>query len=133
MIKQSSMKSVFSLCVLSMLAACGDSRPEAPQVGFEELLQTQLIQAQPGDVIDIPAGVHNITRSLSLTVPGVTIRGQGMDDSILSFKNQVQGAEGLLVTLSVDLAGYGPGTWGLAAHVYDFQATVQGRGCQWNL
>jgi parallel beta-helix repeat protein len=98
MIKQSSMKSVFSLCLLSMLAACGDSGPEAPQVGFEELLQTQLIQAQPGDVIDIPAGVHNMTRSLSLTVPGVTIRGQGMDDSILSFKNQVQGAEGLLVT-----------------------------------
>ena len=44
------------------------------------------------------AGVHEITRSLSLSVPGVTIRGAGMDQSILSFRGQIQGAEGLLVT-----------------------------------
>jgi len=33
-------------------------------------------------------------------VDGVTIRGAGMDKTILSFKDQVQGAEGLLVTAS---------------------------------
>ena len=70
----------------------------APELTFEEQLQTQLIQAQPGDVIQIPAGTHEITRSLSLNVPWVTIRGAGSNESILSFKNQVQGAEGLLVT-----------------------------------
>jgi parallel beta-helix repeat protein len=63
-------------------------------------LQTQLITAKPGDVITIPAGVHEINRGLSLNVSGVTIRGEGMDKSILSFKNQVQGAEGLLVHAS---------------------------------
>lgn len=69
-----------------------------PELSFEEALQQQLIQAQPGDIIDIPAGVHEMTRSLSLNVPGVTIRGTGMDSSILSFKNQIQGAEGLLIS-----------------------------------
>ena len=80
-----------------LLASCGEA-PTESAVSFEEALQTQLIQASPGDVIELPAGVHEMTRSLSLTVPGVTIRGAGMDQSILSFRNQIQGAEGLLVT-----------------------------------
>ncbi|MCG8506812.1 MAG: right-handed parallel beta-helix repeat-containing protein [Sphingomonadales bacterium] len=90
----------FSLLFISaaMLAACGESEPPAPEISYEETLQTQLIQAQPGDVIEIPAGVHEITRSLSLTVPNVTIRGAGINESVLSFRNQQQGAEGLLVT-----------------------------------
>lgn len=82
---------------LGLLVACGSDEPAAPVLSFEESLQQQLIQAEPGDVIEIPAGVHELTRSLSLTVPGVTIRGQGIDTSVLSFENQIQGAEGLLV------------------------------------
>ena len=39
-----------------------------------------------------------MTSSKYLKVDGVTIRGAGMDKSILSFKNQVQGAEGLIIT-----------------------------------
>ncbi len=78
------------------LAACGE-RPAEPELSFEESLQRRLIEARPGDVIEIPAGVHEMTRGLSLDVPGVTIRGAGMDSSILSFRNQLQGAEGLLV------------------------------------
>ncbi|MEM7433195.1 MAG: parallel beta-helix domain-containing protein [Pseudomonadota bacterium] len=83
------------------LAACS----EAPAPGstnaqnaYQKELQTALITAQPGDVIVIPAGKHQITRGLSLTVSGVTLRGEGMDQSVLSFANQVQGAEGLLAT-----------------------------------
>ena len=94
------MKSTFVLTAAGLLASCGEPEAPAPEteLTFEELLQTQLIQAQPGDVIEIPAGTHEITRSLSLNVPGITLQGAGMDESILSFKNQVQGAEGLLVT-----------------------------------
>jgi parallel beta-helix repeat protein len=73
---------------------------DAQPSDFQKTLQTQLITAKPGDVITIPAGVHAINRGLSLNVSGVTIRGEGMDKSILSFKNQVQGAEGLLVHAS---------------------------------
>jgi len=84
--------------IAMLLGACSEPQPSAPELSFEEAFQTQLLQAQPGDIIEVPAGVHEFTRSLSLNVPGVTIRGAGMDQSILSFKNQVQGAEGLLVT-----------------------------------
>lgn len=86
--------------VSALLVACGESEQSAPapELSFAESFQTQLIEAQSGDIIEVPAGVHEFTRSLSLTVPGVTIRGAGMDSSILSFKNQAQGAEGLLVS-----------------------------------
>ena len=94
---------VVIVSVLLLLGACGRGTPEAQDesaIAFQKQLQTQLINAKPGDVITIPAGVHAINRGLSLNVPGVTIRGEGMDKSILSFKDQVQGAEGLLVNAS---------------------------------
>lgn len=67
---------------------------------YQKELQMLLITAKPGDVITISEGVHEINRGLSLNVSGVTLRGHGMDKSILSFRNQVQGAEGLLVNAS---------------------------------
>ncbi len=81
-----------------LLISCGSDEPAMPELSFEEALQEKLIMAKAGDVINIPAGVHEITRSLSLNVSGVTIAGEGMDQSVLSFKNQIQGAEGFLVT-----------------------------------
>ncbi len=66
----------------------------------ETTLQELLLDAQPGDVIEIPAGTFSFDRSLSLAVDGVTIRGAGIDETILSFTDQVAGAEGLLVTAS---------------------------------
>ncbi|MCA8889084.1 MAG: right-handed parallel beta-helix repeat-containing protein, partial [Parvularculaceae bacterium] len=67
---------------------------------YQDELQTRLLDARPGDVIEIPEGVFSFDRSLSLAVDGVTIRGAGMDNTVLSFKNQIAGAEGLLVTAS---------------------------------
>ena len=66
----------------------------------ESRLQELLLDAQPGDVIDIPAGTYSFDRSLSLNVDGVTIRGAGIDETVLSFANQVIGAEGLLISAS---------------------------------
>ena len=65
---------------------------------YQKILMEELITAESGAVIEIPAGVHEITRGLSLKVDGVTIRGAGMDKSVLSFRNQVQGSEGLMIT-----------------------------------
>ncbi|MCY4264443.1 MAG: right-handed parallel beta-helix repeat-containing protein [Gammaproteobacteria bacterium] len=84
--------------LLTGVIACSEQEPPEPEISFEESLQQQLIQAQPGDVIQIPSGTHELTRGLSLNVNGVTIRGEGMDTSIISFANQAQGAEGLLVS-----------------------------------
>ena len=88
-----------------LLSACGQDAQEAVQTteaakNFRKDLQAKLIKAKPGDVIELPEGTYSIDRSLSLNVDGVTIRGAGMDKTILSFKGQVAGAEGLLVNAS---------------------------------
>ena len=66
-------------------------------VGAGQNLSDAVRAAKPGDVIEIPAGRHAFDRSLTLRASGVTIRGEGMDKSVLSFKGQKAGAEGLLV------------------------------------
>ena len=78
------------------LAACTPQEP----VDMQKQIQTWFLEAQPGSVIEIPEGTFELERSLSLNVDGVTVRGAGMDKTVLSFKNQIQGAEGMLVTAS---------------------------------
>jgi parallel beta-helix repeat protein len=65
-----------------------------------EKLQEALILAEPGDVVQLAAGVWKLTDGLSLDVPGVTIRGAGAGEggSILDFTGQQGAGEGLLVT-----------------------------------
>lgn len=86
------------------LAGCGQSATDSPsgdtEVSVEDRLMEQLIDAKAGDVIEIPEGTFSFERGLSLTADGVTIRGQGMDKTVLSFADQITGAEGLLVTAS---------------------------------
>lgn len=83
------------------LAGCGQGGSAAkPNTTYQETLIQQLIDAKAGDVISIPAGVYAIDRGLSLDVDGVTIRGAGMDKTVLTFKGQAAGAEGLLVNAS---------------------------------
>jgi parallel beta-helix repeat protein len=82
------------------LVGCGkhDAAPQnAGDASFEAKLQEQLLDAKPGSVIDIPAGHYHLARGLSLRTDGVTIRGAGMDKTVLSFKDQISGPEGLLV------------------------------------
>jgi parallel beta-helix repeat protein len=67
-----------------------------PDVQMEA--QEALILAEPGSVIQFEEGTFDFTMQLSLDVEGVTIRGRGMDKTILSFKNQDAGSEGLYVT-----------------------------------
>ena len=92
------MLSTLALSVL--LVACGDAPAPVANLDFQKDLQTQLIKAKAGTVIEIPAGTFQLDRSLSLKVSGVTIKGAGMDKTILSFKGQKSGAEGLLVDAS---------------------------------
>lgn len=66
--------------------------------GFQKQLQEALILAKPGAVIELPTGRHELTATLSLSVENVTVRGKGIDKTILSFKDQKTGAAGMLVT-----------------------------------
>lgn len=67
---------------------------------FQKKLQEQLLDAKPGSVVEIPAGSYHLDRGLSLRVNGVTIRGAGLDKTVLSFRGQVAGPEGLVVQAS---------------------------------
>jgi parallel beta-helix repeat protein len=91
------------ISILFAVGACSsgsDSGRTEADADFQKELQMRFISARAGDVIAIPAGRHEINRSLSLNVSGVTIRGAGMDRTVLSFENQLQGAEGLLINAS---------------------------------
>ena len=70
----------------------------APAKDDHRVLLRALIEARPGDTIVLRAGRYDIDRGLSLDVDDVTLRGQGMDATVLSFSGQDVGAEGLLVT-----------------------------------
>ncbi|RNJ61981.1 MAG: hypothetical protein EDM03_10770 [Porphyrobacter sp. IPPAS B-1204] len=69
-----------------------------PGEGAQVRLQEALILAQPGDVIELAEGRFALTDGLSLDVAGVTLRGAGMDKTILDFTTQQGAGEGLLVT-----------------------------------
>jgi len=61
-------------------------------------VQTALIEVMPGGTIAFGEGTFHFETDLSLDVDNVTIMGQGMDKTILSFKGQTSGAQGILVT-----------------------------------
>ena len=66
--------------------------------GAQSRLQEALIAAQPGDVVELGTGRFMLTDGLSLDASGVTVRGAGMDASVLDFSGQKSAGEGLLVT-----------------------------------
>ncbi|WP_374473006.1 parallel beta-helix domain-containing protein [Phenylobacterium sp.] len=70
----------------------------APGGDAQEALQTALLDAKPGDVVQISAGRYELTDGLSLDVDDVTVRGAGPDKTVLSFKGQKGAGEGLLIT-----------------------------------
>lgn len=86
--------SLISLCAF-VLVICSCSQ-QITWSDIEKDLQTQLILAKDGDVIEIPEGHFKFKGSLSLDdKKNITVRGAGMDKTILSFDGQTEGAEGI--------------------------------------
>ncbi|MEP1423029.1 MAG: parallel beta-helix domain-containing protein [Erythrobacter sp.] len=75
-----------------------DTHTISPGQGAQERLQEALILAEHGDEIVLEAGRYMLTDGLSLDVDGVTVRGAGMDGTVLDFTTQAGSGEGLLVT-----------------------------------
>ena len=69
-----------------------------PSINAYEEIQEALILAEPGDIIRLTAVIFNLEDPLSLEVDNVRIEGEGMNQTILNFKNQQSGAQGLSVT-----------------------------------
>jgi len=94
---------VFGAIGLAMLAsACssttgGEQAASASPADFAKKLQGDLIKAKPGSVIELPAGKFQLDKTLSLNVDKVTVRGKGMDKTVLSFTGQNKGSAGMLV------------------------------------
>ena len=86
--------------IFSILFAClATTTTTFAQADIQKKIQTDLIMADDGAIIDLPAGTFALMSSLSLQdKKNITIRGAGADKTVLSFKNQSEGAEGLRVT-----------------------------------
>jgi len=69
----------------------------------QDRLQGALIDAKPGDTVQLGAGRFELTDGLSLDVADVTVQGAGADKTILSFDHQVGEGEGLLITSNHDV------------------------------
>lgn len=64
----------------------------------QEKVQTALLDAKPGDVVELAAGRYELTDGLSLDVANVTVKGAGPEATVLSFKGQKGSGSGLLVS-----------------------------------
>lgn len=60
--------------------------------------QEALIQASPGDTVLLPAGRFNMSVELTMTVPHVTLKGAGMDKTILVYGEAAAGPQAIVTT-----------------------------------
>ena len=73
--------------------------PVWAQPAVQKAIQKQLILTDDGATVQLDEGTFTFTGSLSLEdKKNVVIRGRGMDKTVLSFKGQTDGAEGLRVS-----------------------------------
>jgi parallel beta-helix repeat protein len=81
----------FSLIFLSL---CSYSQKE-----FQKKIQTRFIMAENGSTVELDEGTFLFTGSLSMEgKKDITIKGKGKDKTILVFKGQTEGAEGIRVS-----------------------------------
>ncbi|MGB2403862.1 MAG: parallel beta-helix domain-containing protein [Flavobacteriaceae bacterium] len=75
--------------------------PERDYVDLEAEILEQFILAKDSSTIELPEGHFLFSQALSLdNKTHLTVKGQGMDKTVLSFKGQSSGAEGLKITNS---------------------------------
>lgn len=70
--------------------------PPSPDVQYR--LQELIINALPGDTIQLEAGRYEFQNQIDVAVDNITIRGSGSDKTILSFKKQASGGQGIEAT-----------------------------------
>ena len=78
--------------------------PARDYIDLEDELVEQFILAKDSSTIELPEGHFLFSQSLSLdSKTHLTIKGQGMDKTVLSFKGQTSGAEGIKITNSKNI------------------------------
>ena len=78
--------------------------PERNYIDLEEEILEAFILAKDSSTIQLPEGHFLFSQSLSLDgKKHLTIKGMGMDKTVLSFKGQEQGAEGIKISNSQNI------------------------------
>ena len=88
----------WSLVLLTSLTLSAKEIFIEPSDNSQEEVQTALIELSSGDILTLSPGTFIFEDGLSLDVDEVIVRGSGINETILDFKNQMSGAQGLLVT-----------------------------------
>ncbi len=65
--------------------------PASDQLEFDA--QEALILAQPGDTVLLPAGRFKMEGELTINTPSITLKGQGMDKTVLVYGGDAAGAQ----------------------------------------
>lgn len=95
-----SVRLVLGLLILAVFTASARAEtyvvPPGPHVQYE--LQNRLIESVPGDVIQLEAGRYEFRGELNLNCGHVTLKGRGPERTILSFRDQQAGSDGILAT-----------------------------------
>lgn len=94
------MKKYLLYAIVTLLVGCSqqESTPRVWQ-SIEQQLQTQLITIQDGDTLELPEGNFMFTKGLAMDgKSNILIRGKGIGKTVLSFKNQAEGAQGFLIS-----------------------------------
>ncbi|MCA9266498.1 MAG: right-handed parallel beta-helix repeat-containing protein, partial [Planctomycetales bacterium] len=96
------MGAIASLAVTILCASAATGEEFAPRVyqvqpsaDLQYRLQAILVQAVPGDVIEFSAGRFELRRQIDIATDNITLRGQGPDETILSFQGQLSGGQGI--------------------------------------
>jgi nitrous oxidase accessory protein NosD len=93
--------------VSSQNMTCGTASPAAlesqvytvsPGPNTLREIQERILDAVPGDVIQFEAGRYQLPRQIDIAVAGLTIRGRGPEQTVLSFKGQIDGGQGIEAT-----------------------------------
>ena len=101
--KKHILRTVFVLALIGIVYYWFSTRPDyySPQRNYvdnEKELLSLFIGAKDSSVINLPEGHFILSRPLSISgLSEVTIRGKGIDVTIISFKDQEEGAEGIRV------------------------------------
>ncbi len=80
------------------MSSCASDPNKEPSEGWQKHLQQKLSEAKPGSTIELPEGIIELQGTLSLQgIDNVTIVGKGKGKTILSFKGQTEGTDGILI------------------------------------
>ena len=100
---------------LVLLGSCSDSKPcdgvsgscTSVEIGMSEAqIADAFARAPANSTIVLGEGTFHFTNSLTLSqAAGITVRGAGMDKTILDFKYQLAGADGIIQNSPVGAGG----------------------------